>query len=135
MTYSALEGLTGLGNIEFVAIQKGEALKQLNSETKLSIVAGQSTFNNSMDFRDTAAVLQCCDLLISADSGVVHLAGAMGIPTWVGLRWVPEWRWGLSGNSTPWYSRLKLYRQPELGDWGSVIRSMKTDLESLSKNQ
>ena len=48
-----------------------------------------------MDFKDTAAILANCDLLISSDSAVVHLAGAMGIPTWLALRWIPEWRWGL----------------------------------------
>ena len=53
-----------------------------------------------MDFRDTAAVLANCDLLISSDSAVVHLAGAMGVPTWLALRWIPEWRWGLDGHLT-----------------------------------
>ena len=48
-----------------------------------------------MDFLDTAAVLSNCDLLISSDSAVVHLAGAMGIPTWLALRWIPEWRLGI----------------------------------------
>ena len=56
-----------------------------------------------MDFLDTAAILANCDLLISSDSAVVHLAGAMGIPTWLALRWIPEWRWGLEGTSTAWY--------------------------------
>ena len=52
-----------------------------------------------MDFKDTAAVLANCDLLISSDSAVVHLAGAMGVPTWLALRWIPEWRWGLEGKA------------------------------------
>ena len=133
MPFEALEGFAGLDNIEFVAVQKGDALQQLDPDMGLTFVDGQDTFNASMDFRDTAAVLKCCDLLISADSGVVHLAGALGIPTWVALRWVPEWRWGLNGSSTAWYSTLKLFRQRELGDWASVIDPMRRDLETLVK--
>ena len=77
-----------------------------------------------MDFIDTAAVLVNCDLLISADSGVVHLAGALGVPTWVALRKIPEWRWGLDGDRTPWYRSLRLFRQTCHGSWDSVITSM-----------
>ena len=54
-----------------------------------------------MNFKDTAAVLANCDLLISSDSAVVHLAGAMGIPSWLALRWIPEWRWGLRVSERP----------------------------------
>jgi hypothetical protein len=85
----------------------------------------------SLDFRDTAAVLANCDLLISADSGVVHLAGAMGLPTWVALRWIPEWRWGLNGTESPWYSSVRLFRQPWDGDWISVVQEIKGQLEQL----
>ena len=78
-----------------------------------------------MDFRDTAAVIGNCDLVISSDSGVVHLAGAMGIPCWVALRWIPEWRWGLHGASTPWYESVRLFRQERQGDWKSVFHSIR----------
>ena len=77
-----------------------------------------------MDFLDTAAVLANCDLLISSDSAVVHLAGAMGIPTWLALRWIPEWRWGLKSEQTPWYKSVRLFRQQRDGDWKSVIQAM-----------
>ena len=79
-----------------------------------------------MDFRDTAAVLANCDLLISSDSAVVHLAGSMGVPTWFALRWIPEWRWGLDGDLTTWYESVRLFRQPRDGDWETVIREMIT---------
>ena len=77
-----------------------------------------------MDFKDTAAVLANCDLLISSDSAVVHLAGAMGIPTWLALRWIPEWRWGLQGEHTAWYNSVRLFRQPRDGDWDTVLQAM-----------
>ena len=83
-----------------------------------------------MEFCDTAAILKNCDLLLSADSGVVHLAGALGVPTWVALRWVPEWRWGLEGYTTPWYKSLRLFRQAENGNWQGVVGAMKEKLRN-----
>ena len=116
--------LAPAAGIEFVSIQKGAGTEQLRLDGGLPFVAGQAAVTASMDFRDTAAVLANCDLLLSADSGVVHLAGAMAIPTWVGLRHVPEWRWGLHGDRTPWYKSVRLFRQPRDGDWPSVVQQM-----------
>ena len=121
-------GLAPLAGVEYVSIQKGAGSEQLRLDAALPFVAGQNRVDASMDFRDTAAVLANCDLLISADSGVVHLAGAMGVPSWVALRHVPEWRWGLTGEHTPWYDSLRLFRQPRDGDWGSVVRQIRARL-------
>ncbi|WP_398332946.1 glycosyltransferase family 9 protein [Vulcanococcus sp.] len=121
-------GLRGVEGVEFVSIQKGAGSEQLRLDAGLPFVAGQAAVAASMDFRDTAAVLAQCDLLLSADSGVVHLAGAMGVPTWVGLRHVPEWRWGLQGDQTAWYRSLRLFRQPRDGDWASVVQGMREAL-------
>jgi hypothetical protein len=98
-------------------------------------VAGQQAFNASLDFDDTAAVLRNCDLVISADSGIVHLAGAMGIPTWVALRWVPEWRWLLEGSGSPWYPSLRLFRQPRDGAWPEVVQAMAQALQQWSRDR
>lgn len=81
------------------------------------------------DFADTAAILANLDLLISIDSAPVHLAGAMGVPCWVMLDAAPDWRWGLQGSSTPWYPSLRLFRQPVVGDWGSVVQQLRVALE------
>jgi hypothetical protein len=124
MPFSAWEKLAGLPGIEFLSIQKGAGNEQLRTDTKLPFVAGQREFDASFDFRDTAAALANCDLLLSADSSVVHLAGAMGLPTWIALSWVPEWRWGLEGDSTPWYSSARLFRQSYANDWESVVDAM-----------
>ena len=90
----------------------------------MKFVSGQKYVSKSMDFKDTAAVLANCDLLISSDSAVAHLAGAMSVPTWLALRWIPEWRWGLEGEQTPWYDSMRLFRQPRDGDWNAVIQSI-----------
>ena len=133
MPFAAFSGLRDLEAVEFVSVQKGAGSEQLQVEEGLSFVEGQGDVSASMDFIDTAAVLANCDLLISADSGVVHLAGALGIPTWVALSYVPEWRWGLMGERSPWYPSLQLFRQPVHGDWSSVIRAMAQRWQQVSQ--
>jgi Tetratricopeptide repeat len=73
------------------------------------------------DFADTAALLSQMDLLITVDTSVAHLAGALGIPVWVMLPSVPDWRWMLDREDSPWYPTLRLFRQPVFGDWASVM--------------
>ncbi len=124
MPFDAWLGLQKCPNVEFLSIQKGSGQDQLRTDAGLSFVAGQGKFDASFDFRDTAAALANCDMLLSADSSVVHLAGAMGLPTWIALSWVPEWRWGLEGVHTPWYSSARLFRQSYSGDWDGVVSSM-----------
>lgn len=121
-------GLQGNDQLEFVSIQKGQASEQLRTDQGLHFVKGQEAVSKSMDFQETAAVIANCDLVISSDSSVAHLAGAMGVPTWLALRWVPEWRWGLEGKSTPWYASLRLFRQRFDGDWAGVVQAMRQEL-------
>jgi hypothetical protein len=73
------------------------------------------------DFSDTAAALALCDLIITVDTAVAHLAGAMGRPVWVLVPFAPDWRWMLQGETTPWYPTARLFRQTSLGEWDSVI--------------
>ena len=124
MPFSSWQALAQVPNVEFLSIQKGSGSEQLGRDAGLPFVAGQAEFDASFDFRDTAAALANCDLLLSADSSVVHLAGAMGLPTWVALSWVPEWRWGLEGVRSPWYESVRLFRQPRAGDWPAVVSAM-----------
>jgi hypothetical protein len=131
MPFEAWRGLGEVPNLEFLSIQKGAGQEQWSAKAGLTFVAGQATFDASFDFRDTAAALANCDLLLSADSSVVHLAGAMGLPTWIALSWIPEWRWGLEGQTTPWYDSARLFRQPRRGDWTSVVAAMAEALMQL----
>jgi len=80
------------------------------------------------DMADTAAVLTLCDLVIAVDTAVVHLDGALGRTPWVLLPFSPDWRWTLQGERTPWYPRARLFRQPSLGDWTSVIATVRDAL-------
>jgi ADP-heptose:LPS heptosyltransferase len=73
------------------------------------------------DFADTAAVFSLADLVITVDTAVVHLAGALGRPVWVLLPYAPDFRWLLDRQDSPWYPSARLFRQPAVGDWDSVI--------------
>jgi tetratricopeptide (TPR) repeat protein len=76
------------------------------------------------DFTDMAALVTLLDLVISVDTSVVHLAGALGKPVWVLLPFAPDWRWTLDRTDSPWYPTARLFRQPCIGDWDSVIRTV-----------
>ena len=84
------------------------------------------------DFCDTAAIVASMDMVICVDTSVAHLAGALGIPTSVLLSHTPDWRWGLTGDATFWYPSVRLLRQPEFGDWHSVLARIPTLLAVTS---
>ena len=84
-------------------------------------------------FLDTAAIMRNCDLVITADTAPAHLAGALGVPAWVALKHVPDWRWFLGRTDSPWYPSLKLFRQATTNDWPSVFRAMESELISRSR--
>ena len=73
-------------------------------------------------------MLALCDLVITVDTAVAHLAGAMGRPVWVPVPFAPDWRWGLHGETTPWYPTARLFRQTQLGDWDGVIPRVAEEL-------
>ncbi len=83
------------------------------------------------DFTDTARIVTRLDLVICVDTAVAHLAGALGTPVWLMLPFAPDWRWMLGRNDSPWYPTMILYRQPEPGDWDSVIVDIRQDLEKF----
>ena len=82
-------------------------------------------------FMDTAAVIENLDLVISVDTSIVHLAGALGAPVWVLIPHTAEWRWQLNETETPWYPNLRLFKQKKVGDWSSIIKQIKDLLCTL----
>ena len=85
------------------------------------------------DFADTAALCELMDIIISVDTSVAHLCGAMGKVTWVLLSFSPDWRWLLDRDDSPWYRSIKLYRQHNIGDWDSVLENVANDLNKCKK--
>jgi hypothetical protein len=84
------------------------------------------------DYAETAAILSNLDLLISCDTSTAHLAGALGVPTWLALDAVNDWRWMTKREDSPWYPKHRLFRQAKSGDWSGVFERMAVELRNLS---
>lgn len=112
-----------------ISLQKHDGREQI-SELPGAIDLGD-TLDSSGAFVDTASVLANVSLLITCDTALAHLAGAMNIPTWIALAYVPDWRWGIGTESTPWYPSMRLFRQSKSGDWSSVFESIRAELQKL----
>jgi hypothetical protein len=110
-----------LPHVNFVSLQKGSGEEQLESVTFGDSILRLRDLDAGPDaFLDTAAILTCVDLLVTSDSAIAHLGGALCVSTWLCLMREPDWRWMLKGADTPWYSSVRLFRQPASGDWASV---------------
>jgi len=116
-------------DVQFVSLQKGirnEDRAFLAERPDVVDLTDQLT-----DFSATAALMSCLDLVISVDTSVVHLAGALGIPVWTMLPFNPDWRWLLNRDDSPWYRSMRLFRQPKRDDWASVVDSVRRELAAL----
>jgi tetratricopeptide (TPR) repeat protein len=123
--------LAGAPGVEFFSLQRGAAAEQVASPPcgmKLIDLAGEIE-----NMADTAALIEQLDLVISVDTSVAHLAGALGKAVWVLLAYVPDWRWMLDRADTPWYPSMRLFRQGRIGDWGTVIQGVAERLKSLAR--
>ena len=111
---------------EYFCLQKGirdDDRRIMDASGKFTAV---EAYNEN--FTDTAALIETLDLVISVDTSLAHLSGAMGKATWILLCYLPDWRWLLERRDTPWYPTATLYRQPVAGDWHSVMTEIKGDL-------
>ncbi len=121
--------LAGIEGVRFFSLQKGLAATEAASPPARMIV--HCLGDELRDFSDTAALLECLDLIISVDTSVVHLAGALARPVWTLLARGPDWRWMLERPDTPWYPTMRLFRQRNLGDWSTVFAEVAEQLRSL----
>jgi hypothetical protein len=125
-TLAALAPLAEARGATFVSLQKGDSTAQAKTPpAEMKILDYTAELN---DFADTAALVSALDLVISIDTGVAHLAGAMGKPTWVLLPFVPDWRWFNDRTDSPWYPTMRLFRQKTLGDWTAPVRAAADEL-------
>jgi tetratricopeptide (TPR) repeat protein len=124
----AFEPLAALSHITFISLQKGPGAAQLTDPT-LNLKPIDPT-PRLHDFADTAALIKQLDLVITVDTSVAHLAGALGQPVWVLLPHNPDWRWMLDRTDSPWYPTMRLFRQSVPGQWEPVIRAIAEELQS-----
>jgi Tfp pilus assembly protein PilF len=131
------QSLALIPGVRLIALQSRDGLDQLEdlpSDMRVETL-GQDFDNGPDAFVDTAAVMSCLDLVITADTSIAHLAGALGRPVWVALKHVPHWFWMLGRTDSPWYPTMTLYRQEVRDDWSSVFRALTNDLGKLPKRE
>jgi tetratricopeptide (TPR) repeat protein len=129
---SAFVPLERLKGVRLISLQKTHGLEQLdNLPDDVVIETLGDEFDDGADaFIDTAAVMNHLDLIVTSDTSIAHLAGALARPTWVALKYVPDWRWLLDRDDSPWYPTMRLFRQQAAGDWPSVFATIEQELRS-----
>ena len=126
LTFAALAPILSVENIRFFSLQTGAAARE--APTGATDLAPELT-----DFAQTAGAIANLDLVITVDTSVAHLAGAMDKPVWIMLSFVPDWRWLLEREDSPWYPTARLFRQKAHGDWKPVISDIAKGLASLAQ--
>jgi tetratricopeptide (TPR) repeat protein len=126
--------------VQLISLQKGPGSEQLLSSTPdtghrtpdTSVLdLGSRLDEESGPFMDTAAIMKNLDLVITSDTAIPHLAGALGVPVWVALPWVPDWRWLLQREDCPWYPSMRLFRQSRYGHWDDVFERIAEELRKV----
>ena len=126
------EGVASFSKVKLFSLQKNEGTEQLNNLPKEMVI---ESFGEDVDsegaFLDTAAIIKSLDLVITSDTAVAHLAGALGCRVWLVLKWVPDWRWMLDEDSSSWYPSMRLFRQNKADDWEGVFDKIESELNLL----
>ncbi|MEO9189068.1 MAG: tetratricopeptide repeat-containing glycosyltransferase family protein [Acetobacteraceae bacterium] len=130
ITLDSLAPLGEVSGVQFISLQKGP---QAGEAARPRPGMKLHDFTEDLhDFADTAALIENLDLVISVDTAVAHLAGALGAPVWLLNRFDTDWRWLLDRDDSPWYPSLRQFRQPTPGDWNSVISRARGALQKLA---
>jgi hypothetical protein len=127
ITLDRMAGILSVPGVAFFSLQGGEERQQLSSYPRQIVDLEEE----SRSVLATARAMKSFDLVISVDTMVAHLAGAMGRPVWTLLPYECDWRWMLGREDSPWYPTMRLFRQPRPEDWGSVVERVQTELEAL----
>jgi len=129
MPLALLAPLLSLPGTTWYSLQKGPAESQAG---QVSEARGMVPLDPASDFPRDAALVDALDAVVSVDTSIAHLAGALGKPVFVLLPYAPDWRWGITGNRTPWYPTARLFRQPAIGDWASAVASLHAALREAA---
>jgi tetratricopeptide (TPR) repeat protein len=128
ISLAAIAPLAAVANVRWFGLQVGEARKQITEAAALGM--GVTDLGEELnDFADTAAAMMNLDLVISVDTAVAHLAGALGRPVWVMLRHGAEWRWMEGRKNSPWYPTMRVFMQERAGEWGGVVEEVGRELK------
>lgn len=129
--FEMLARLGELPGVNLISLQQG-AHEELDQEQRPMVWLPSADFDMvNGAFMDTSAIIMNLDLVITSDTAIAHLAGALGKPVWVLLPYVPDWRWLLERSDTPWYATMRLFRQHAPGEWFDVFEMVEEQLKSL----
>jgi hypothetical protein len=118
--------------VQLISLQKGEGVEQLGElEDAFPVVSFGDALDQDGAFLDTAAIMRNLDLVVTTDTSIAHLAGALGVRVWVALSIGPDWRWLLKRTDSPWYPTMRLFRQKQLGNWSDVFADIAEELRKL----
>jgi hypothetical protein len=131
MSLAAMTPLLDVPGITYYSLQKGQASEQLRGLPKSAEVIDLAP--DLVDFAETAAVIEQLDLVITVDTSVAHLAGALGRPVWTLLTHAADWRWMLDREDSPWYPTMRLFRQKTRGNWTEVVDRVAHELRSWAR--
>jgi len=125
------EGIARIKGVRLISLQKNEGAEQLdNLPPGMKVEKLPENFDEGPNaFLDSAAIMKCVDLVITCDTSLTHLAGALGVKTWLPLQFASDWRWLLDRDDSPWYTKHRLFRQSELADWKGVFHRMECALQ------
>jgi tetratricopeptide (TPR) repeat protein len=133
---TAFAPLGRIPGVRLISLQKGPGLEQMADLPPDMVVETLGTdFDSGPDaFLDTAAVMMHLDLIVTSDTAVAHLAGALGRPVWIVLKHVPDWRWMIDREDSPWYPTARLFRQQRAGNWEEVFARVADELAQVAAN-
>ena len=120
--------------VRLVSLQKGFGSEQI-SQVDFPVLDLADRLDAAGAFVDTAAVIRSVDLVVTSDTAIAHLAGALGAPVWLALQQAPNWRWLRNREDCPWYPTMRLFRQTALGDWAGVLQRIAAELRSDRSRQ
>jgi hypothetical protein len=124
-----LAGLDRMPGVAIIALQRGDGLAELTLPGPRPAVVNPE--GAPADIAATAAMILEMDLVITVDTMVAHLAGALGVPVWTLLHFTADWRWMIGREDSPWYPTMRLFRQPRPGAWTPVIERVVDALDRL----
>ncbi len=123
--------LAAVPEVRLISLQKGFGVEQIGDCGLAVETLGEDFDAGPSAFLDAAAVMANLDLIVTVDTSIAHLAGALGRPVWVALKHIPEWRWMLGRDNSPWYPPMRLFRQQARDEWGEVFIRMAGALEAV----
>jgi hypothetical protein len=130
-----LEPLARVPGVRLISLQQRhgtQQLRQLHGRFPIIELPSEQDADQAA-FMDTAAIMENLDLVVTADTAIAHLAGALGVPVWVALSTITDWRWLAGRDDSPWYPTMRLWRQTALGDWDGVFHRMAATLKQAVK--